>query len=50
VVWRAPFLHDGRAPTLTDRFGPNGGGDLHGQTSQLSQSQIADLVNYLETL
>jgi hypothetical protein len=50
VRWRAPYLHDGRAPTLRDRFGPNCGGDLHGHTSQLTQSQINDLVTYLDTL
>ncbi len=47
---RAPFLHDGCAPTLTDRFGPCGGGDLHGKTSTLTPAQLADLVSYLETL
>jgi mono/diheme cytochrome c family protein len=47
---RPPYIHDGCARTLTDRFGPCGGGDLHGHTSQLTQAQIADLVAYLETL
>ncbi len=50
VAYRAPFLHDGRAKTLADRFGSGGGGDKHGHTSQLSKSQIADLVSYLESL
>ena len=50
VSWRAPFLHDGRAATLTDRFGAMGGGDKHGQTSQLSAANVADLTAYLETL
>lgn len=51
VSWRAPYLHDGRAPQLVDRFNPSlGGGDQHGQTSQLTTSQIDDLVQYLETL
>jgi mono/diheme cytochrome c family protein len=51
VSWRAPYLHDGRAPQLVDRFNPKiGGGDEHGQTSQLTASQIDDLVSYLETL
>jgi mono/diheme cytochrome c family protein len=51
VAWRAPFLHDGCAQTLTDRFGPCGGsGDLHGFTSKLTAAQIADLVAYLETI
>jgi mono/diheme cytochrome c family protein/DNA-binding beta-propeller fold protein YncE len=49
---RAPFMHDGCAPTLKDRFtNPAcGGGDRHGKTSHLSESQIDDLVAYLETL
>jgi cytochrome c peroxidase len=52
-VWsRAPYMHDGCAPTLRDRFvpGPCGGTELHGHTSQLSEEQIGDLVAYLETL
>ncbi|HXI60418.1 MAG TPA: c-type cytochrome [Polyangia bacterium] len=47
---RAPYMHDGCAPTLTDRFGACGGGDKHGVTSQLGKAQIADLVAYLQTL
>ncbi|MGZ3407933.1 MAG: cytochrome-c peroxidase, partial [Polyangia bacterium] len=51
VGFRAPFLHNGCAATLTDRFGVCGGsGDLHGVTSQLTSAQIADLVSYLQTL
>jgi mono/diheme cytochrome c family protein len=49
VRWRAPYLHDGCAATLTDRFGACGS-DRHGITSSLSAAQIADLVAYLETL
>ena len=47
---RAPFMHDGCASTLRDRFGACGGGDAHGHTSQLSSTQIDDLVAYLSTL
>ena len=47
---RAPYLHDGRAGELADRFGPLGGGDLHGQTSQLAANQIDDLIAYLRSL
>ena len=50
VSMRAPFMHDGCAPTLRDRFGACGGGDKHGRTSQLTTAQIDDLVTYLETL
>lgn len=47
---RAPFMHDGCAKTLMDRFTTCGGGDLHGATSVLSQTQLTDLVEYLESL
>jgi cytochrome c peroxidase len=49
---RAPYMHDGCAVTLEDRFSNTfcGGGDQHGHTSQLSSTQIEDLVAYLKTL
>lgn len=48
---RAPFMHDGCAKTLADRFAPTcGGGDKHGVTSSLTAAQIADLVAYMESL
>jgi hypothetical protein len=51
VGFRAPYLHDGCAASLRDRFDPTcGGGDLHGKTSQLSEDQIGDLVSYLKSL
>lgn len=50
VADRAPFMHDGCAPTLRDRFGACGGGDQHGKTSGLSEQQISDLVAFLESL
>ena len=51
VGYRAPFLHDGCAETLRDRFDPECGGDKHGNTKQLSDGQqIADLTAYLESL
>lgn len=54
IAGRAPFMHDGCAPTLHDRFDPTkaacNGGDKHGKTSQLSASEIDDLVAYLESL
>ncbi len=49
VSARAPFMHDGCAATLLDRFSC-GGGDQHGHTSQLGAPEIADLVAYLESL
>lgn len=51
VGGRAPFIHDGCAKTLADRFGATcGGGDAHGHTSQLSTADVADLVAFLDTL
>jgi hypothetical protein len=35
---------------LRDRFGICGGGDLHGKTSQLSQTQHSDLIAFLESI
>ncbi|NQT81879.1 beta-propeller fold lactonase family protein [bacterium] len=47
-VWRtAPFLYDGRAATMREaltRFNKN---DKHGATSQLSEREIADLVEFV---
>ncbi|HEV7559505.1 MAG TPA: hypothetical protein VGO00_28710 [Kofleriaceae bacterium] len=51
VAQHAPFLHDGRARTLADRFDPSlGGGEKHGHTAQLSPDQLADLMAYLGSL
>ncbi|MCW5807892.1 MAG: c-type cytochrome [Deltaproteobacteria bacterium] len=47
---RAPFMHDGTAATLHERFGAHGGGDAHGKTSHLTAAQVDDLVAYLNTL
>jgi mono/diheme cytochrome c family protein len=47
---RAPYLHDGSALTLADRFKVQGGGDKHGHTSQLTSAQVSDLVTYLSSL
>ncbi len=51
LKYRAPYMHDGCAPTLRARFTDTacGGGDLHGHTSQLSERDIDDLVAWLET-
>lgn len=54
IAARAPYMHDGCAATLRDRFDPAqsacNGGDLHGKTSQLAPSEVDDLVAYLESL
>jgi cytochrome c peroxidase len=49
LLWRPPYMHDGCASTIADRFGACGG-TKHGQVSTLSAGQKADLVTYLETL
>jgi cytochrome c553 len=50
VGYRAPFLHTGCAATLRDRFDPACGGDKHGNTANLADTQLDDLVAYLESL
>ncbi|WP_438026314.1 c-type cytochrome [Sorangium sp. So ce233] len=50
IAGRAPFMHDGCAATLHDRFDPRCGGDKHGDVSGLTPAQIDDLVAYLESL
>jgi cytochrome c peroxidase len=54
VAARAPFMHDGCAATLEDRFDPAqsacNGGEQHGKTAHLTGDEIADLVAYLESL
>jgi hypothetical protein len=51
IGYRAPFMHDGCAPTLAARFDPTcGGGENHGRTKDLTPAQIGDLVAYLESL
>jgi hypothetical protein len=51
IGYRAPFMRNGCATTLHDRFTPScGGGDLHGHTSQLGPLEIDDLVAYLKSL
>jgi hypothetical protein len=48
---RPPYLHNGCAATLQERFtNPCAGGDKHGHTSGLTSAQIDDLVAFLETL
>jgi DNA-binding beta-propeller fold protein YncE/mono/diheme cytochrome c family protein len=48
---RAPYMHNGCAKTLHDRFSTKcGGGEAHGHTAQLTGAQLDDLVAYLHTL
>ncbi len=51
LAFRAPYMHDGCAKTLLDRFDAKcGGGDKHGTTSQLTTEEKLDLAAYLESL
>jgi hypothetical protein len=50
VGWRAPYMHDGCASSLLDRFEGKCGGDRHGNTAHLGHGQLADLASYLDTL
>ena len=52
VSWRAPFMHNGCAATLTDRLTSAAccGGDRHGITSTLTTAQVGDLTAYLQSL
>ena len=46
----APYLHDGRAATLTDVLTTYNRHDKHGVTSHLSKTQIDALVEFLRAL
>jgi DNA-binding beta-propeller fold protein YncE len=46
---RAPYFHDGRSPTLNDLL-TRADASAHGKTSQLSASDVSDLVAYLNSL
>lgn len=46
---RAPFMHDGCATTLADRF-ELCGGDAHGETAHLGAAEKDDLIQYLRSL
>jgi mono/diheme cytochrome c family protein len=50
VGYRAPFMHNGCAQTLSARFDPACGGNAHGNTAALSDTQRDDLIAYLESL
>lgn len=46
----APYLHHGKAVSLTEVLTTFNAGDKHGKTSHLSQPQIQDLVAFLNAL
>ncbi len=50
-VWRtAPYLYDGRAATLKEVFQTFNPNNRHGHTSQLSEPELDDLVEYVLSL
>ncbi len=50
-LWRtAPYLHDGRAPTVMDVLTKFNEGDKHGHTSKLSEKELSDLAEFLLSL
>jgi len=46
----APYLHDGRSPTIRDVLITDNRKDEHGKTSALSEQEIDDLIAYLLSL
>ena len=50
VAARAPYMHDGCAATLRDRFDPACGGTRHGNTAQLNDAELNDLLLELNGL
>ena len=49
--WRnAPYLYDGRALTFEEVLTTYNKKGKHGETSQLTNEQLADLVEYLESI
>jgi len=47
-IWRtAPYLYDGRAATIKDVVTTYNPEDKHGRTSNLSESEIEDLVEFV---
>lgn len=50
-VWRtAPYLHDGRAGDMLELFKKYNPGDKHGKTSNLSDQDLKDLVEFILSL
>ncbi len=45
-----PYMHDGCAQSLTDRFDEQCGGSKHGKLSDLNDADVAVLSQYLESL
>jgi DNA-binding beta-propeller fold protein YncE len=50
-VWRtAPYLHDGRAATLSGLFTGHNRDNRHGRTAELTAGELADLIEYVSSL
>ncbi|MFP4379677.1 MAG: beta-propeller fold lactonase family protein [Candidatus Sumerlaeia bacterium] len=50
-VWRTgPYLYDGRAATMKDVLTTYNKDDEHGQTSDLSEQELNDLIEYVMSL
>ena len=50
-VWQtAPYLHDGSAASLRDVLTVRNAGDLHGKVSTLSETELDELVAYLNQI
>jgi mono/diheme cytochrome c family protein len=47
---RGPYMHNGVAKTLADRFNPVYGGNNHGNTAGLSAGEISDLIAYMNSI
>src|SRR5262249_3048209 len=50
VYRNAPYLHHGKAATLRDVLTTCNKGDRHGKTSHLKESEIDDVVAFLQSL
>jgi YVTN family beta-propeller protein len=50
VARTAPYLHDGRAPTLESIFRQHNPKHLHGAAHLLSTAELADLIAYVKSL
>ena len=50
-VWRtAPFLNDGRAVTIQEIFKKYNAGDMHGNTTGMTEKELDDLAEYVLSL
>ena len=47
-IWRtAPYLYDGRAPTIEEMLTTYNPGDKHGVTSNLTEAEVKDLAEFI---